>query len=65
VEKFTKNNITKIYCSKCDLIFESRKKFEKHLDTHNSGVTCEVCPIDTVFFKIADFLKRKSSRNWE
>jgi hypothetical protein len=35
------------------------------LDTHNSGVTCEVCPIDTVFFKIADFLKRKSSRNWE
>jgi len=65
VEKSPKNNVAKIYCTKCDSIFESRKKFEKHLDSHHSGISCEVCPIDTVFFKIADFFKRKSSRNLE
>jgi len=65
VEKPSKNNVTKVYCVKCDLIFESREKFEKHFDRHSSNVTCEVCPIDTVVSKFVNMFKRRSSRNLE
>ena len=60
-----KNNVTKVYCSKCNSVFESRKKFEKHLDEHTSGVSCEACPIDTAISKITGLFKRKSSHNLE
>ena len=60
-----KHNVRKVYCAKCDLIFESREKFEKHFDSHSSGVSCEVCPIDTALSKFANLFKRKSSKNLE
>jgi len=65
VKKPSKNNLTKIYCEKCDLILESREKFEKHLDSHSSNIVCEVCPIDTAIAKFVNLFKRKSSRNLE
>jgi hypothetical protein len=65
VNKPSKNNVTKVYCVTCDLIFESREKFEKHLDSHSSKVVCEVCPIDTVIAKFVNMFKRNSSRNLE
>lgn len=64
VEDPSKNNVTKVYCTKCDSVFESRKKFEKHLDEH-TGVSCEVCPIDTAISKFTGLFKRKSSHNLE
>ncbi len=65
MNKPSKNNVTKVYCAKCDLIFESREKFEKHFDSHSSKVTNEVCPIDTAISKFVNMFKRKSSRNLE
>jgi len=65
VNKPSKNNVSKVYCVTCDLIFESREKFEKHLDSHSSKVVCEVCPIDTVIAKFVNMFKRNSSRNLE
>jgi len=59
------NGIAKVYCEKCDLVFKSREKFEKHLVNHSSNIACEVCPIDTVITKFLDLFKRKSSRNLE
>jgi len=59
------NGIAKVYCEKCDLVFNSREKFEKHLTSHSSKVTCEVCPIDVAIEKFLDLFKRKSSRNLE
>ncbi len=65
VKKPSKNNLTKIYCEKCDLILESREKFEKHLDSHSSNIACEVCPIDIAIAKFVNLFKRKSSHNLE
>ena len=65
MKKLPKNNITKVYCSRCDSVFESREKFEKHLERHNTGVSCESCPIDTAISKLVNLFKRKSSRNLE
>jgi len=59
------DGVTKVYCEKCDLVFKSREKFEKHLANHSSNVSCEVCPIDTVIARFLDLFKRKSSRNLE
>jgi len=60
-----RKNITKVYCEKCDLVLESREKFEKHLDGHSSSVACEVCPIDTAIEKFVNLFKRKSADNLE
>ncbi len=65
MKRASKHNVTKVYCTRCDLIFESREKFEKHFDRHSSNVACEVCPIDTVISKFVNIFKRKSSRNLE
>ena len=65
MKKSSKNNLTKVYCEKCDLVLESREKFEKHLDSHSGKITCEVCPIDTAIAKFVNLFKRKSSRNLE
>ncbi len=64
VKKSSKNNVAKVYCEKCDLVFESREKFEKHFDNHSSTM-CEVCPIDTAISKFVNLFKRKSSRELE
>jgi len=53
-----KGNISKIYCEKCDSIFESRNKYDEHFSKHSSGVYCELCPIDTVVQKLANLFKR-------
>ena len=65
MEKYSKNNVTKVYCTTCDLVFESRAKFEKHLEKHSSNIPYDVCPIDTVLLKFASLFKRKSTRNLE
>ena len=65
MDKSRKNNVTKVYCTKCDLIFESREKFEKHFDNHSSNVTCEECPIDTAIAKFVNLFRRKTNRNLE
>jgi hypothetical protein len=65
VKKHLKNNVSKVYCEKCDLVLDSRDKFEKHLEGHSSSIACEVCPIDTVIAKFINLFKRKSSRDLE
>ncbi len=65
MDKPSKNNVTKVYCVKCDLIFGSREKFEKHFDLHSSKVICEVCPIDIAISKFVNLFKRNSSHNLE
>ena len=65
VVKPSKNNITKVYCTKCDLIFDSRKTFEKHLTKHSSNVLYEACPIDIIVSKFVNLFKRKSPHNLE
>ena len=57
--------MNKVYCEKCDLVFESRERFEKHLDAHSSNISCEMCPIDTAISKFVNLFKRKSSHNLE
>lgn len=42
----------KVYCERCDSVFESREKFERHMDTVHSGVSCETCVIDVAISKI-------------
>lgn len=65
MKKPLRNNASKVYCEKCDLVFDSREKFEKHFDNHSFNVTCEVCPIDTVIAKFVNLFRPKSSRNLE
>ena len=65
MRKPLKNNVAKVYCEKCDLIFESRERFEKHFDSHSSNFVCEICPIDMAIAKFVNLFKRKSSRNLE
>ena len=52
-----KENVTKIYCEKCDQIFNSKQKYDDHSSKHSSGVSCESCPIDTVLGKIIGLFK--------
>ena len=65
MKRSLKNNVNKVYCEKCDLVFESRKRFEIHLYEHSSNTACETCPIDTAIAKFVNLFKRKSSRNLE
>jgi len=53
-----KSSTTKIYCEKCDSVFESREKFEKHYEKH-SGVSCEACPLDVAISKLIGLFKRE------
>jgi len=50
--------INKIYCEKCNSIYNSREKYEKHLKNH-SGVFCESCPLDVAVQKFVNLFKRK------
>ena len=49
---------TKVYCSRCDMVFDSREKFEKHMANHSS-VGCEVCPIDMAISKLIGLFKKR------
>lgn len=65
MDKNLRKNINKVYCERCDLVFESREKFENHFDNHSSSIPCEVCPIDTVIEKFLNLFRRKSTSNLE
>jgi len=65
MKKSSRNNVDKVYCEKCDLVFESRGRFEKHLDEHSSNIACETCPVDAAIAKFVNLFKRKSSHNLE
>ncbi len=54
----SKENVSKIYCEKCDEVFNSKQKYEDHLSKHSSGVSCESCPIDSVLGKIIGLFKK-------
>jgi len=53
-----KKIVNKIYCEKCNSIYNSREKYEKHLKNH-SGVSCESCPLDVAVQKFVNLFKRK------
>lgn len=57
------SNVAKVYCTKCDLIFESRRKFEQHVGRHSSNSTdsivCETCPIDAAIARLVSFFRPK------
>jgi hypothetical protein len=59
-ESFTRENVSKIYCEKCDEIFDSKQKYETHTSKHSSDTSCESCPIDMILEKIIGFFKRKN-----
>lgn len=65
MDKTRRQNVTKVYCSKCDIVFDSRENFEKHLQRHSSNYECETCPVDTVIGKFIDLFRRKSHNNLE
>ena len=54
-----RGNVSKVYCEKCDIVFDSRSEFDKHFERH-SGVVCESCPIDTAISKIFGFFKKNN-----
>ena len=57
--KTPKENISKIYCEKCNTVFASREKYDAHYSKHSSNVYCESCPIDMVLGKIFGLFKRQ------
>jgi len=56
-----KDNVSKIYCEKCNSIFKSRKQFEAHFDKHSGEISCEACPIDIAIQKIVTLFRRTRS----
>lgn len=54
----------KVYCDRCDTVFNSRPEYESHLGRH-SGVPCEACPIDTALSRVARLFRRATSKNLE
>ena len=54
-----KDDVSKIYCEKCDSVFESKKKYEAHYSKHSSSVSCDSCPIDIAVEKIVNLFKRR------
>jgi len=65
VVKSSENNVRKVYCTRCDTVFDSRKLFETHLIKHSSTVLCEICPIDIAISKFVNLFRKKSSHNLE
>ncbi len=54
----TRENVSKIYCEKCNKIFNSRENYDAHYSEHSSEILCESCPIDVVLGKIIGLFKR-------
>lgn len=54
-----KDDISKIYCEKCDTVFDSKKKYDVHSSKHSSSVSCDSCPIDVAVEKIVNLFKRR------
>jgi len=53
---------SKVYCDRCDAVFGSRPEYERHLERHSGGGSCEACPLDTAVSKIAGLFKRGQRR---
>ncbi len=53
-----KETASKIYCEKCETVFDSKKKYDAHYSKHDSNVYCESCPIDVAVSKIVNLFKR-------
>jgi len=58
MDKTKRQHVSKVYCEKCDSVFVSRSKFEKHFEKH-SGVSNEMCPIDSFAQKLVNWFKNK------
>ncbi len=63
VEDSKKQNVNKIYCEKCDSVFDSREKFEKHFEKHSSSVSCESCPLDMAISTLVNLFRRKNKKS--
>ena len=55
-----KENVSKVYCEKCDIVFDSKAKYEKHYDEHTGGVVSESCPLDIAVSKILSLFRKKN-----
>ncbi len=53
-----KANISKIYCEKCNQIFNSKQQYDKHYSRHSLDSSSQSCPIDTVLGKIFGLFKK-------
>jgi len=53
-----RQDTSKIYCEKCDAVFVSRTKYERHLDRH-SGSSCESCPLDAAVERLIDLFRKR------
>ena len=58
VDKSARDNVVKVYCSQCDIVFDSQEKFDRHLPNHSSSISCETCPIDIAIDKLRSLFKR-------
>ena len=47
----------KIYCEKCDKVFDSKAEYERHADRHAGGG--ESCPIDAAVSKFLGMFRRR------
>ena len=50
--------MSKVYCERCNSVFGSREKFDRHMESAHSQAGCDVCVIDAALSKIAGFFKR-------
>ena len=57
-KSFNKANVSKIYCEKCNEVFNSKQQYDKHSSRHSSGISSQSCPIDTVLGKIVGLFKK-------
>ena len=53
-----KASVSKIYCEKCNEVFNSKQQYDKHSSSHSSGVSSQSCPLDTVLGKIVGLFKK-------
>lgn len=47
----------KIYCDKCDRVFDSKDEYSRHVERHAGGG--ESCPIDSAISRILGVFKRR------
>ena len=54
-----RTKVTKVYCDKCNCVFDSKEKFDLHCNEHSSlAIYCESCPLDVALEKIKNLFKR-------
>lgn len=58
---------SKVYCTPCDRVFDSRMQYEQHLvhahsysaNTDSGGMSCDSCPLDTAISKLLGFFSKR------